>query len=331
VTSIGNNAFSGCIGLTAVYITDLSAWCKIKFVDLYSNPTVYANHLYLNGEEVKNLVIPDDVITIGEYAFRKCSSLTSVTIPNNITSVGFEAFDGCKSLKTVFISDLSAWCKINFDGRASNPTYYAKHLYLNGEEITNLIIPDDVTNIGKYVFCNCTSISNIIIPNSVIEIGKGSFRYCSGLTNITIPDSVTHIMDFAFEECSSLTNITIPNSVENIGDYAFAGCNNITRIDCMATTPPTAYAKTFSNEIYTKATLNVLEGCVEAYKSADVWKEFTNISVLGASTGIKQIESAAASSYIYDINGNRIGKNCDDINNLKRGIYIIGGKKVYIR
>lgn len=99
----------------------------------------------------------------------------------------------------------------------------------------------------------------------------------------------------------------------------------------MALTPPLVYNDTFSSDIYRKATLSVPEGCADKYKAANIWKEFTNISVLGASTGIKQIDSTASSSCIYKINGTRIGKDYDDINNLKRGIYIIGGKKVYIR
>lgn len=196
---------------------------------------------------------------------------------------------------------------------------------------TSITIKEGTIGIANDVFMNKSELSNLEIPNSVTSIGNQAFRDCSGLTSVTIGNSVASIGIYAFSGCSCLTSVTIPNSVTSIEQSAFEDCDSITRIDCQAETPPTAYANTFSNKIYTKATLNVLEGCVEAYKSADVWKEFTNISVLGASTGIKQIESAAASSYIYDINGNRIGKNCDDINNLKRGIYIIGGKKVYIR
>ena len=78
-----------------------------------------------------------------------------MTIPNSVTSIGDEAFYGCSGLTVVHITDLSAWCKIKFDSFYSNPTYYAPHLYLNGDEIINLVIPDDVTSIGEYAFDGC--------------------------------------------------------------------------------------------------------------------------------------------------------------------------------
>ena len=181
----------------------------------------------------------------------------------------------------------------------------------------SVVIPSSVTYEGK--------------KYSVTNIGSSAFRGCSGLTSVTIPNSVTSIGESTFYNCSRLTNIYIPESVTRISQEAFYLCSRITRIDCMAATPPLVYSQTFSSSIYTKATLNVPEGCADKYKAANIWKEFTNISVLGASTGIKQIDSTASSSCIYKINGTRIGKDYDDINNLKRGIYIIGGKKVYIR
>ena len=133
VESIGGRAFEYCSGLTSVHISDIAAWCKIDFDDFNSNPLSYAHHLYLNGEEVKDLVIPNSVTSIGYLAFYDCSGLTSVTIPNSVTSIGTEAFSGCSGLTSVHISDIAAWCKIDFEGSSSNPLSYAHHLYLNGE------------------------------------------------------------------------------------------------------------------------------------------------------------------------------------------------------
>ena len=94
VTLIGNHAFYGCSGLTSVHITDLEAWCKILFIDYYSNPLRYANHLFLHENEVKDLVIPNNV-TILDGTFLGCSGLTSVTIPNSVTSIVKGAFQYC--------------------------------------------------------------------------------------------------------------------------------------------------------------------------------------------------------------------------------------------
>ena len=226
--------------------------------------------------------------------FSCCFGLKNIAIPNSVTSIGYGAFYGCSGL-------------------------------------TSVTIPNSVTSIGEAAFSYCTSLMSVTIPNSVTCIENYAFDACWQLTGINIPNSITSIGEFTFRDCYDLTSIIIPESVTRISQHAFYGCNHINRIDCMATTPPLAYNKTFSSSIYTKATLNVPEGCAEKYKAANVWKEFTNISILGASTGIKQIDSSASSACIYDINGTRIGKYCDDINNLKRGIYIIDSKKVYIR
>ena len=101
MTSIGS-AFDGCSGLTSVHISDIAAWCNIDFEDYNSNPLYYAHHLYLNGEEVKDLVIPNSVTSIGGAAFYSCSGLTSVTIGNSVKSIWASAFSGCLELLDVY-------------------------------------------------------------------------------------------------------------------------------------------------------------------------------------------------------------------------------------
>ena len=105
VTSIGCDAFNGCSGLTGVYISNLATWCNINFGYYESNPLIYAHNLYLDETLIKDLVIPDGVTYIGDYAFFGCRSLTSVTIPNSVTSIGGSAFEGCSGLTSVRIPD----------------------------------------------------------------------------------------------------------------------------------------------------------------------------------------------------------------------------------
>ena len=224
VTSIENYAFSGCSNLKDVHISDLSAWCNIDFV---SNPLSNANNLYMNGELVTELVIPDGVTEIKDYAFSGFSSLTSVTIPSSVTSIECYAFSGCSNLKDVHISDLSAWCNIDF---VNNPLSNAGNLYLNGELITDLVIPDGVTEIKDYAFSGFSSLTSVTIPNSVTSIGERVFSGCSGLTSVTIGSGVTAIKDYVFSGCSGLTSITIPNSVTSVGNGAFSGCSNLNEV-----------------------------------------------------------------------------------------------------
>ena len=100
--SIGAEAFFDLYGLTGVYITDLEAWCNISFSGFGSNPLQYAQHLFLNNEEVKDLVIPDGMTSIGKFAFYNCSGLHTLTIPNSVTSIGSRAFGGCDGIKDIF-------------------------------------------------------------------------------------------------------------------------------------------------------------------------------------------------------------------------------------
>ena len=280
VTIIGMDAFSGCSNLVSVNITDLEAWCRIQFVDCLdssSNPLNYAHHLFLNGEEIKDLVIPNSVTSIGESAFEGCTGLTSVTISNNVTSIGGEAFLECSGLTSVTISnsvtsigegafarctgltsitipssvtsigegaffycigltsvkitDLEAWCRIQFNGRVSNPLSIAHHLFLNGKEMKKLVIPNSVTSLGDRAFEGCSALTSVTIPNSVKSVGVNTFMNCSRLTSITVPNSVTSIGEGAFLGCTGLTSIIIPNSMTSIAGDTFNGCSRLTSVD----------------------------------------------------------------------------------------------------
>ncbi|MBR6319052.1 MAG: leucine-rich repeat domain-containing protein [Prevotella sp.] len=156
--------------------------------------------------------------------------MTSVTIPNSVTSIGESAFYKCSSLTSVHISDVAAWCKISFGGSNSNPLYYAHHLYIGENEITDLVIPNSVTSIGSFAFYSCSGLTSVTIPNSVTSIGNWAFAGCSSLTSVTIPNSVTSIGGSAFSGCSRLTSVTIPNSVTSIGVSAFEGCSGLTSV-----------------------------------------------------------------------------------------------------
>ena len=230
ITSIGSFAFAGCSSLTKAEFASIEALCKMNFGNIDANPLYYAHNLYINGEETAQIVIPETVTSIGNYAFAGCRNMESVTIPNSVTEIGSGAFYDCRALTNIDFASIETLCKINFGNSSANPLSNIHHLYVNGEEITDLVIPESVTSIGSYTFSGCTYLTSVTIPNSVTEIGSGTFSNCSGMTSVRIGNSVTAIGDNAFNGCSSLTEITIGNSVTTIGNDAFSRCSGLTSV-----------------------------------------------------------------------------------------------------
>ena len=303
VTSIGEDAFYDCSGLKEVHISDLAAWCKISFGSNDANPLYYAHDLYLNGLLITDLVIPNSVTSIGNYAFYDCSGLTSVTIPNSVTSIGSGAFYDCSGLKEVHISDMAAWCKISFGSYSANPLDYAHDLYLNGLLITDLVIPNSVTSIGSYAFYDCSGLTSVTIPNSVTSIGGSAFYGCSGLTSVTIPNSVTSIGEDAFYNCSGLTSVTIPNSVTSIGNNALYNCSGLEYVISLPNIPPTIKSYTFP----TGVTIYVNNEALDSYQNATNWKDY-DIKVLIDFENTEAPTSAVISmtNNAWSLNGNYI-------------------------
>ena len=233
VTSIGQWAFQSCNVLTSVHITDLEAWCKIH---IGSDPFSCAHHLFLNGEEITNLIIPSSVTSINSSAFSGCSGLTSVTIPSSVTSINSSAFSGCSGLTSVTIpssvtsigynafSGCTELISINIPNSVKRIDSFA---FSECTGLTSFEIPNRVTSINEFTFQGCSGLKTLTIPQSVTSIGSAAFSGCSGLTTITIPNSVTFIGSGAFSGCSGLTSITIPNSVTSIGSGAFSGCSGL--------------------------------------------------------------------------------------------------------
>ena len=220
VLSINYNSFSGCESLTKVTINSDS---------ITSGP--YSSGMSLNnifGSQVTNIVI-GPVTTIGSFAFFQCSNLETVTIPSSVQYIGNCAFLNCGSLYRVFISDLTAWCRINFANETSNPLYQAHHLYLNNSLVTHVSIPNTMTSIKKYAFYGCSDLTSVEIPNSVTFIGENAFRDCTGLSSVFIPAGVSSINEGTFRGCTSLTSVDLPYLIE-IGDYAFYHCNSLNNL-----------------------------------------------------------------------------------------------------
>lgn len=286
VTSIGNYVFDNCHGLLSVALSD--------------SITTIANGTFSNCNSLTSITIPNGIISIEDYAFSKCSSLTSISMPATVTDIGNRVFDYCSRLASIDMPDnvtrigsnafydtayyrneenwedgilyidnyliransttINSECSIK-----ANTKIIADHAFGNCSNLTGIIIPQGVTNIGDRAFYCCTGLNYISIPASVTDIHESAFERCDKLAEIEvafdndiylsdnnvlinkdkgllifyprektggyiIPDGITYICDNAFYNCKYLTSIYIPDSVTAIGNDAFEGCSSLTEV-----------------------------------------------------------------------------------------------------
>ena len=263
LTGIYNNAFSGCSSLVSINIPNSITFIgnyafyncnSLTSVTVPDNVSIISKSMFGKCISLSSINLPDGVTTIGSYAFNGCSNLTSIDIPNSVkkiemsaftdcvrltsitipkslSEVGIVAFNRCSGLREVHISNLEAWLNISFGSDTSNPLYYAHHLYLNNVELTEMTIPDSITEIKDFVLFGASSITSITISNNTTSIGKSSFEDCNNLTSIIVPKNVTTIGEYAFAGCTKLTSITLSAKLMTIDSYAFNGCSNLISID----------------------------------------------------------------------------------------------------
>lgn len=175
-----------------------------------------------------SITLPPTITTLDELAFGNCSSLTTLTLPSTITESRNAVFEFCSQLKHVHIPDLSSWLKINYISNSGHPFYAVTSgdLYINGEKLTDITIPEDITTIPFSAFRNCKSLTNITIPNHVTAIERLAFDGCD-ITKIVIPDSVVTMGDMIFRNCTKLKEVTLPQSLTAITEQMFYNCNTL--------------------------------------------------------------------------------------------------------
>lgn len=278
VIRIGDFAFAECGYLTNVFIPNTIidigrssfAYCnKLSHFSIPNTVTTIGNYAFYGCTGFTSITIPNSVSSIGATSFAGCENLVSVTIGYSLNSFGENAFKNCNNLQKVVVQDLTMWCKSVFYDEKSNPLYYAHHLYSDeNTEITELIIPDDVTIISSHAFAYCTSLTSVTNSKGVTKIGDYSFSNCNSLNSIKMSYEISNIGNSAFKDCEALdkviipnlkswcnivfedndsnpltyahrifsdddteiTNLIIPDGVTHINDSTFIGCNDIKNI-----------------------------------------------------------------------------------------------------
>ena len=266
ITSIGVSAFMYCHALTSVeipehvtMIPDMAfASCEsLKNVILPEGLTMIDNSAFNSCYGLESINLPNTVEVIEDWAFANCENLSYVKMPQQLKRVGQGAFGSCPKLSYVDIPDLSSWAMVDFYNYYANPLYYAHKLIVNGEEITDLVIPDDVT-----------------------FIGNNTFRDCLNLTSITINDHVGSIGASAFSNCSNVTSIIIGEDVTSIGAWAFYGCSKVTSFTSYPRRVPATGREVFDNVLLENANLYVAGAAFNDYYSKEPWSNFKDIIAL---------------------------------------------------
>ena len=258
VTTIGDQAFSGCTSLTSITIPAgvtsigdfaFSSCTALSSIELPTSLTSICKGTFNTCKSLTSITIPAGVTSISDNAFQSCTALTSIDLPASLTTIGNLAFSFCSSLSSIELpTSLTTICEKAFEACKG---------------LTSITIPDGVTSISYMAFYKCTALTSITIPASVTSIGKEAFINCIGLESISvaagntiydsrngcnalietasntlmlgckntvIPNTVTSIGDNAFDGCEELKEITIPASVTSIGNYAFYGCSALESI-----------------------------------------------------------------------------------------------------
>lgn len=240
IKKIYNNSFLGCEKLEAVYIPSLSQWYEMEFTGCSIRDYNRKYDLYANNKLIRNITIPSTTTSIKPYIFAFCrldtviisegitnieknafegSTMKCIYFPTTIDYIEFSAFQGNDSLKYVHIKDINKWSQINFELITSQPLYYARNLYLNGELVTNLEINN---NISKYAFYGDTSLVSVNIGSQAKSIGESAFYECSNLSRITLNEGIVSLEKESFAFCKQIKNINLPQSLLKIGERCFS-------------------------------------------------------------------------------------------------------------
>ena len=188
----------------------------------FSSTTTTCTITGIKDKTVSEIIVPDYVTAIDDYAFAWYDSLTNVVIGDSVTSIGESAFYSCSNLQ------YNEYDNAYYLGNSENP--YLILVKSKNTSITSCIIHENTKFIHSDAFYVCTRLTSVVIGNGVTSIGEDAFRYCTRLTSVVIGNAVTSIGSWAFYDCTSLTSVVIGNGVTSIGSRAFYDCTSLDNI-----------------------------------------------------------------------------------------------------
>jgi predicted peroxiredoxin len=188
--------------------------------------TSIGNRAFYSCELLKSIQLKEGLTNIEDSAFEQCTALEEINIPASVTSIGNNAFYNCDNIQYVDITDINAWCKIEFSQggtpEETTPVKSNSILRLNGQAVTSIVIPAEIGEVKYLTFCNVTTLTEVIIEDGITKIADYAFYRCNQITDVKLPDSIEAIGKSAFEYCSLLDNINLVSGIYEIGEFAFS-------------------------------------------------------------------------------------------------------------
>lgn len=300
---IREGAFDGCNYIEQLHIPSFDIWNSVSIGSsdwgifgyvTYSDLKKPLIDLYISGVKIENIVIPDNVISLSPFIFESCN-IKSVVLPAGLESIGTRAFSRCSNLKSIKLSqslketgayaffECSSLEDINFSG---NISHIGEGSFSNCTSLRGIEIPESVTSMGMSVFSGCTSLTSVRIGEGLNTIPAYCFIGCSNIQDMTIPDNIQTIGVAAFSSCYRLGRVSLGKYVKEILSGAFENCTSLQEIKSYNPEPPAVHVKqnswatdesSFSGVDMNFCVVYVPAESIEAYKDAKGWDAFANI------------------------------------------------------
>ena len=177
----------------------------------------------MDGGRSTDITLPDNLASLGIYAFNSCEYLTNIELPNSLIRIEQQAFGNCLRLNNISIPN------------SVTSLGYAAFTQCSG--LANVILSENISKIEGSTFSGCTSLTSITLPDRISSIGSYAFRWCTSMTNMVLPASLNRIEMNAFQNCSSMETITFPEDLAYIKQDAFKDCSGLIDIYFLGDAP----------------------------------------------------------------------------------------------
>ena len=295
--------FAGCTSLTTL---QYNSNCKPTIIEKYAfwscrslteTDIVYPESVNTIGDgafryctSLEGYTIPNHITTVGNYAFQNCEKLASVVVKPSVTSIGNGAFNGCTSMTGVVFEESEETLKLgyntyNSDGVGKGMFYdcplqsafIGRPLNYSYYSVNTVKYNDYPSRFGYSPFANNATLTEAHLGNPVKAMQLYLFYGCKELTTLEYDADFkpTAIEKYAFAGgCKGLTSIDIPATVTSVGDYAFQNCTSLTDVSCHPVKVPTTKTNAFNGVSVEEVTLHVPATSVNSYKATEPWKNF---------------------------------------------------------